>query len=56
MYDIKWIKDNIDDFDKAMKQRGVSSISKTVVNLYDDYVDLIAKLHKLQNARNNLST
>ena len=55
MYDIKWIKDNIDDFDKAMKQRGVSSISKTVVNLYDDYVDLIAKLHKLQNARNNLS-
>jgi len=55
MYDIKWIKDNIDDFDKAMKLRGINSISKTVVNLYNDYIDLIAKLQNFQNKRNSLS-
>src|SRR5210317_385154 len=55
MYDIKWIKDNINIFDKAMEKRGIASISKSVVKLYDEYVDLIAKLQNFQNERNTLS-
>lgn len=55
MYDIKWIKDNINIFDKAMEKRGIASISKSVVKLYDEYVDLIAKLQNFQNERNILS-
>lgn len=55
MHDIKWIKDNINIFDKAMEKRGIASISKSVVKLYDEYVDLIAKLQNFQNERNTLS-
>mgnify|MGYP000261162448 CR=1 FL=1 len=55
MYDIKWIKENIDVFDKAMVKRGVASVSKQVVKLYDEYVNLIAKLQDLQSERNTLS-
>ena len=55
MYDIKWIKNNIEKFDIAMEQRGILSNSKKVVMLYDKYVDLLAKLQNLQNERNSLS-
>ena len=55
MYDIKWIKENIDVFDKAMVKRGVATVSKQVVKLYDEYVNLIAKLQDLQSERNTLS-
>lgn len=55
MHDIKWIKDNINIFDKAMEKKGIASISKSVVKLYDEYVDLIAKLQNFQNERNTLS-
>jgi len=55
MYDIKWLKENTDIFDAAMKKRGITSISKQVVKLYDEYVDLITKLQNLQNERNILS-
>ena len=55
MYDIKWLKENTDVFDAAMKKRGITSISKQVIKLYDEYVDLITKLQNLQNERNILS-
>ena len=34
MHDIKWIKDNIELFDKAMERRGISSVSSEVIDLY----------------------
>ena len=55
MYDIKWLKENTNIFDAAMKKRGITSISKQVVNLYDEYVDFLTKLQNLQNERNILS-
>ncbi len=55
MYDIKWLKENTDVFDAAMKKRGITSISKQVIKLHDEYVDLITKLQNLQNERNILS-
>jgi len=55
MYDIKWLKENTNIFDAAMKKRGITSISKQVVKLYDEYVDFLTKLQNLQNERNILS-
>ena len=49
MYDIKWLKENTNIFDAAMKKRGITSISKQVVKLYDEYVDFLAKLQNLLN-------
>ena len=55
MHDVKWIKDNIDLFDKAMERLGIDSISLEVTSLYQEYVILLSKLQTLQNERNNLS-
>ena len=55
MHDVKWIKDNIDLFDKAMERLGLDSISLEVTSLYQEYVILLSKLQTLQNERNNLS-
>ena len=55
MYDIKWLKENTNIFDAAMKKRGIISISKQVIKLYDEYADFLTKLQNLQNERNILS-
>ena len=55
MHDVKWIKDNIDLFDKAMERLGIDSISLEVTSLYQEYVILLSKLQTLQNERNNSS-
>ena len=55
MYDIKWIKDNVDVFDKAMLKRGLDSPSNKAIELYDRYVIILSDLQKLQNERNTLS-
>ena len=46
MYDIRWIKNNITLFDKAMEKRGIPSISNEAIKLYEEHVNLISKLHK----------
>jgi len=55
MHDIKWIKDNIEVFDKGMERRNIPSASKEVIDLYKSYVLLLSKLQTLQNERNNAS-
>ena len=55
MHDVKWIKDNVDLFDKAMERLGLDSISMEVTSLYQEYVILLLKLQTLQNERNNIS-
>ena len=55
MHDIKWIKDNIEAFDKGMERRSIPSVSKEVIDLYKSYVLLLSKLQILQNERNNAS-
>jgi seryl-tRNA synthetase len=55
MYDIRWIKDNVDVFDRAMEKRGVPSVSSEAINLYKKHVDLISELQSLQEKRNSLS-
>jgi seryl-tRNA synthetase len=55
MHDIKWIKDNIEAFDKGMERRSIPSVSKEVTDLYKSYVLLLSKLQILQNERNNAS-
>ena len=47
MHDIKWIKDNIEAFDKGMERRSIPSVSKEVIDLYKSYVLLLSKLQIL---------
>ena len=55
MYDIKWIKDNKSEFEEGLNKRGTKIDSNLIIDLYDNYVDKIASLHDLQNARNQAS-
>ena len=55
MYDIKWIKDNKSEFEEGLNKRGTKIDSNLIIDLYDNYVDKIASLQDLQNARNQAS-
>ena len=55
MYDIKWIKDNKSEFEECLNKRGTKVDSNLIIDLYDNYVDKIASLQDLQNARNQAS-
>ncbi len=55
MHDIKWIRDNLADFDKALKRRGLSAGSPDLLALDEKRRAVIAKLQTMQERRNAVS-
>ena len=55
MHDIKFIKDNSLLFDEILKKRSISSLSKEIIILHQDYLDNLKKTEALQEKKNSLS-
>ena len=55
MHDIKFIKDNSSLFDEILKKRNISSSSKEIIILHQDYLDNLKKTQGLQEKKNSLS-
>ncbi len=55
MFDIKWIRDHPEDFDNALKERGVEPISTSVLELDEKKRKNQTELQTLQNDRNTKS-
>lgn len=55
MHDIKWIRDNPDAFDMAMKRRGLDAVSAELLELDKEKRDQQTKLQELQTERNQKS-
>jgi len=55
MHDIKWIRDNQDAFDGALKRRGLTGVSGDLVALDEKRRAVIAKLQAMQERRNAVS-
>ena len=55
MFDIKWIRENPDQFDAAMKRRGNDPIAAELVALDDNRRAHVAKLQEAQEERNRAS-
>ncbi len=51
MHDIKWIRENTEKFDQAMKKRGVESISQKLVVMDESKRQLVTLIQRLQAAR-----
>lgn len=51
MHDIKWIRDNIEEFDNALKKRGLEPLSKVVLELDEEKRQLVTLVQKLQYAK-----
>jgi len=52
MHDIKWIRENAEQFDLAMKKRGVNPVSSRIVELNEEKKQLVTLIQRLQQARN----
>ena len=55
MYDIKWIRENPDAFDRGLKRRGLAPLSKSLLALDEQRRALITKLEQAQARRNSAS-
>jgi seryl-tRNA synthetase len=55
MYDIKWIRDNADAFDKSRARRGLDPLAKALLDLDDSRRAAITKLQAAQERRNAAS-
>jgi seryl-tRNA synthetase len=55
MYDIKWIRDNAEAFDKSRARRGLEPLAKTLLALDDSRRVAITKLQAAQERRNAAS-
>ncbi len=55
MYDIKWIRDNAEAFDKSRARRGLELLAKTLLDLDDSRRAAISKLQAAQERRNAAS-
>ncbi|MGA9825538.1 MAG: serine--tRNA ligase, partial [Methylocystis sp.] len=55
MYDIKWIRDNAEAFDKSRSRRGLEPLAKTLLALDDSRRAAISKLQAAQERRNAAS-
>lgn len=51
MHDIKWIRENVEEFDKALKKRGIEPLSKVILELDEDKRQLVTLIQKLQHAK-----
>lgn len=55
MYDIKWIRENPELFDKGLERRGLSPVSEKVLKLDKKYRAQQTDLQEMQSRRNDLS-
>ncbi len=55
MYDIKWIRDNAEAFDKSRARRGLEPLAKTLLALDDSRRAAITRLQAAQERRNAAS-
>lgn len=55
MLDIKWIRDYPEDFDTALKNRGLKPLATHLLNLDKDRRTLQTQLQELQNERNSIA-
>jgi seryl-tRNA synthetase len=55
MYDIKWIRDNPEAFDRGLKRRGLEPLSGKLIKLDETRRALITKLEQAQARRNAAS-
>ncbi|MBN9448736.1 MAG: serine--tRNA ligase [Bosea sp.] len=55
MYDIKWIRENAEAFDRGLKRRGLETLSSSLLALDDTRRAAIAKAQAAQERRNALS-
>ena len=55
MFDIKWIRDNPDAFDRGLKRRGLEPLSAKLIKLDEDRRAVITKLEAAQARRNTAS-
>ncbi|WP_370931257.1 serine--tRNA ligase [Bartonella sp. DGB1] len=55
MLDIKWIRDNIELFENALKARGVPLVTQELLNVDNEFRQILSKLQILQEQRNEKS-
>ncbi len=55
MYDIKWIREHADAFDRGLKRRGLAPLSASLLKLDETRRGLILKLERAQARRNAAS-
>jgi seryl-tRNA synthetase len=55
MYDIKWIRENTDAFDRGLRRRGLEPLSRKLIKLDQTRRGLIARLEQAQARRNAAS-
>ncbi len=55
MFDIRWIRENPEEFDKALQLRGGEAASAPLIKLDDDRREVIQAMQELQNQRNTIS-
>jgi seryl-tRNA synthetase len=55
MFDIKWIRDNPDAFDRGLKRRGLEPLSAKLIKLDEERRALITRLEAAQARRNSAS-
>jgi seryl-tRNA synthetase len=55
MFDIKWIRDNPDEFDRGLKRRGLEPLSGKLIKLDETRRTLITQLEQAQARRNAAS-
>ncbi|MCT4635471.1 MAG: serine--tRNA ligase [Rickettsiales bacterium] len=51
MHDIKWIRENTEEFDIALKKRGIDPISQEILVLDESKRKLVTLIQKLQHAK-----
>lgn len=51
MHDIKWIRENTEEFDLALKKRGIDPISQEILTLDESKRQLVTLIQKLQHAK-----
>lgn len=55
MFDIKWIRENPNDFDAGLKRRGAEPLSTQVLELDQRRREIQTQLQELQSERNNIA-
>ncbi len=55
MLDIKWIRNNQDNFNKYLTRRGISLDTQQIIQLDERRRQLLTLIHQLKNARNEIN-
>ncbi len=55
MHDIKWIRENPEEFDKGLKRRGLSPLSSEILKIDADHKIVQQNLQVLQSRRNEIA-